>query len=231
MGYGCLIVSGAGGWDPGTLWDPMVGPYAGTLWWDPMLGPDGGTLWLLACLFACLLVLFLYCLDSGLWTLDSGLWTRDSGLWTLDSGLWTLDSRLRTVPRVGCRPFLCLFVIESLFVLIRLDAGSAWAGQVKSRCLGPMNHYYMCCCLDRLFPIRKMSNGTISWWPTDCPSYAAWYKTIYKNPNNFDEEMMFHIVCAIYCALNTARSCTCPEALAQTCWGMKETKKGKLKLS
>jgi len=50
-----------------------------------------------------------------------------------------------------------------------------WLRQAQSRVSGAFNHYYLKCCLDRLFAVRKIDHGTIGWWPTDCPSYIAWY--------------------------------------------------------
>jgi hypothetical protein len=103
-----------------------------------------------------------------------------------------------------------------------------WLLQVKSRSSGALDHYYMKCCLDRLFAVRQVDHGTISWWPTECPSYTIWYKTLYANKKAFSEEEKFQILCVIYNKLNVARSCTFPNALAQTCWSHIE-KNGKLK--
>ena len=97
-----------------------------------------------------------------------------------------------------------------------------WLLQVKGKCLGALDHYYMKCCLDRLFAVRQIDHGTISWWPTKCPSYTKWYEALYAIEKSFNEEEKFQILCATYRKLNAARSCTFPEALAQTCWHYKE---------
>ena len=51
-----------------------------------------------------------------------------------------------------------------------------------------MAHYHMKCCLDRLFAVRNINHGTISWWPTQCPSYTTWYKELYAASKDFDED-------------------------------------------
>ena len=105
-----------------------------------------------------------------------------------------------------------------------------WMFQAKSTCAGAFGDYYMKCPLDRLFSVRNIDHGMISWWPTECPSYKTWYKELYPKSQKFDEEECFQILCAIYCELNKARTCTFTNALAQTCWSIKE-KKGNLKLT
>ncbi len=104
-----------------------------------------------------------------------------------------------------------------------------WLSQVNRTCTGAMGHYYMKCCLDRLFAVKDINPGTVSWWPTQCPSYVTWYKNLYRGSKDFDEEDHFQILCAIYRKLNGARCCSFPDALAQTCWSMKE-EKGTLEL-
>ena len=98
-----------------------------------------------------------------------------------------------------------------------------WLLQVKSKCSGAFAHYYMKCCLDRLFAVRHIDHGTISWWPSECPSYKQWYKLLFTKKKNFNEEEKFQILCAIYKKLNVVRTgCTFTDALAQTCWSLKE---------
>ena len=101
-----------------------------------------------------------------------------------------------------------------------------WLRQAQSKTSGAFSHYYMKCCLDRLMAVRKIDYGTISWWPTECPSYIKWYRILYPNRcsrAHFDTEEKFQILCAIYRKLNAVRNCsTFPEALAQTCWILKE---------
>jgi len=97
-----------------------------------------------------------------------------------------------------------------------------WQTQVNNTCSGAMAHYYMKCCLDRLLAVRNIDHGTISWWPTQCPSYKTWYKELYAASNDFDEDDHFQILCATYRKLNATRACTFADALAQTCWSMKE---------
>ena len=99
-----------------------------------------------------------------------------------------------------------------------------WLVQAHNLCKGAMADYYMKCCLDRLIAVRCIDHGTISWWPTGCPSYIAWY-----NGQCVDEEDRFRVLCFIYRSLNSVRSCTIAEALAQTCWSVKE-EKGRLTL-
>ena len=104
-----------------------------------------------------------------------------------------------------------------------------WHRQAHIRCTGVLDHYYMKCTLDRLFAIRKVDHGTISWWPTNCPSYTYWYDVLYPKPCSragFSEGDKFQILCAIYRKLNATKpgSTTFPDALAQTCWKMKATK-------
>ena len=104
-----------------------------------------------------------------------------------------------------------------------------WLSQAHSTCKGAFGHYYMKCCLDRLFSVKYIDHGTISWWPTECPSYRTWYTDLYTNSKDFDEEECFQILCAIYRKLNGTRCCLITEALAQTCWSIKE-KAGRLQL-
>ena len=103
-----------------------------------------------------------------------------------------------------------------------------WLRQVSRKCTGVFDHYYLKCCLDRLLAVRDIDHGTISWWPTECPSYRYWYDILYPNRCSrarFDEDEKFQILCAIYRKLNSTISpstFTC--ALAQTCWKMKQEK-------
>ena len=100
-----------------------------------------------------------------------------------------------------------------------------WLRQARTRCKGVLEHYYLKCCLDRLLAVRDIDPGTISWWPTECPSYVYWYKVLYPNRcsrAHFNEDDKFQILCAIYRELNAMKSpTTFAEALAQTCWTMK----------
>ena len=107
-----------------------------------------------------------------------------------------------------------------------------WLRQVSSRASGAFGHYYMKCCLDRLFSVRQMCHGTISWWPTECPAYKKWYRILYPH-QRLDDDSKFQILCAIYLKLNTiatSGNCSFPNALAQTCWDLKE-KDGRLALT
>ena len=101
-----------------------------------------------------------------------------------------------------------------------------WLRQAHTRCTGVLNHYYLKCCLDRLLAVRNIDHGTISWWPTECPSYLYWYDILYANRCSgarFDEDEKFQILCAIYRKLNAVNNqSTFAQALAQTCWSMKE---------
>ena len=97
-----------------------------------------------------------------------------------------------------------------------------WQAQGNNTCAGAMGHYYMKCCLDRLFAVRGINHGTISWWPTQCPAYTTWHKELCAKSE--DTEDHFQILCAIYRKRNTIHTCTFTDALAQTCWSMKETK-------
>ena len=97
-----------------------------------------------------------------------------------------------------------------------------WLRQVGSTCTGVFGHYYMKCCLDRLFAVKQINAGIISWWPTQCSSYRTWYDKLYANSKDFNEEERFQILCVIYRRLNRTRLCTFPEALAQTGWSMNE---------
>lgn len=107
-----------------------------------------------------------------------------------------------------------------------------WMQQASSRASGAFGHYYMKCCLDRLFSVRQICHGTISWWPTECPSYKKWYRILYPH-QRLDDDSKFQILCAIYLKLNTiatSGNCSFPNALAQTCWDLKE-KDGRLALT
>jgi len=97
-----------------------------------------------------------------------------------------------------------------------------WHQQVETKCSGAFGHYYMKCCLDRLFAVRRIDHGTISWWPTECPSYVKWYSLLFPNRQSFTAEEKFQILCAIYNKLNATRNSSFPDALAQTCWTLKE---------
>ena len=102
----------------------------------------------------------------------------------------------------------------------------SWLEQVQSKCSGAFNHYYLKCSLDRAFAVRTFSPATISWWPTECPSYLHWYELLYPERSLTTEEK-FQVLCTTYIALNQKRNCSIPEALAQTCW-LKMEKDGKL---
>jgi hypothetical protein len=101
-----------------------------------------------------------------------------------------------------------------------------WLRQVHSRASGVFSHYYLKCCLDRLCAVRNIDHGTIGWWPTDCPSYIDWYKILYPKRcfrARLDTWGKFQVLCAIYVKLKAVRNnTTFPEALAQTCWMLKE---------
>ena len=99
-----------------------------------------------------------------------------------------------------------------------------WMQQASSRASGAFGHYYMKCCLDRLFSVRQMCHGTISWWPTECPSYKKWYGILYPK-QRLDDNSKFQVLCAIYLKLNAARNSSFPNALAQTCWYWREKNK------
>ena len=104
-----------------------------------------------------------------------------------------------------------------------------WMRQASSRASGAFGDYYMKCCLDRLFSVRQICHGTISWWPTKCPSYKKWYGILYPK-QRLDDNSKFQVLCAIYLKLNTALNCSFANALAQTCWYLKE-KDGRLTLT
>ena len=103
-----------------------------------------------------------------------------------------------------------------------------WLRQAHTRCKGVFDHYYLKCCLDRLFAVRNIDHGTISWWPTKCPSYVYWYDILYPNRCSrarLDEDEKFQVLCVIYRKLNATKTpCTFTDALAQTCWTMKDDK-------
>ena len=104
-----------------------------------------------------------------------------------------------------------------------------WLLQASSRASGAFGHYYMKCCLDRLLAVRQICHGTISWWPTECPSYRKWYRILCPK-QRLNDDAKFRILCAIYLKLNTALHCSFANALAQTCWYLKE-KDGRLTLT
>ena len=101
-----------------------------------------------------------------------------------------------------------------------------WLEQVHSKCSGCFDHYYLKCSLDRPFAVRTFTLATISWWPTECPSYLHWYKLLYPD-RRLNTEEKFQVLCSTYVALNQKRNCSIPEALAQTCW-MNMAKNGRL---
>jgi hypothetical protein len=96
-----------------------------------------------------------------------------------------------------------------------------WLEQVQIRCAGCFGHYYLKFSLDRVFAVRKLDPGTISWWPTECPAYLTWYKLLYP-ARNLSQQEKFQVLCKTYVTLNQHKSCTIPDALAQTCWMKKE---------
>ena len=104
-----------------------------------------------------------------------------------------------------------------------------WRRQASSRASGAFGDYYMKCCLDRLFSVRQICHGTISWWLTECPSYKKWYRILYPK-QRLDADSKFQVLCAIYLKLNAARNCSFADALAQMCWSLRE-KKGRLALT
>ena len=103
-----------------------------------------------------------------------------------------------------------------------------WLRQAHTRCKGMLNHYYLKCTLGRLFAVRDIGHGTISWWPTDCAAYVHWYDVLYPHRRSrarFNETEKFQILCAIYRKLNaTINNSIFTTAVAQTCWTMKENK-------
>ena len=107
-----------------------------------------------------------------------------------------------------------------------------WRRQASSRASGAFGDYYMKCCLDRLFSVRQICHGTISWWPIERLSYKKWYRILYPK-QRLDADSKFQVLCAIYLKLNTistSGNCSVPNALAQTCWHLKE-KDGRLALT
>ena len=96
-----------------------------------------------------------------------------------------------------------------------------WMQQIKVKCRGPFSHYYLKCCLDRLFAVKRIDHGTISWWPVACPAYNSWYKLLYPH-QKLSVQDKFQILCATHTALNRKKSCTFTDGLAQTCWAKKE---------
>ena len=87
-----------------------------------------------------------------------------------------------------------------------------WMQQASSRASGAFGHYYMKCCLDRLFSVREICHGTISWWPTECPAYRKWFRILYPK-QRLDDDSKFQVLCAIYLKLNAARNCSFPNAI------------------
>ena len=98
-----------------------------------------------------------------------------------------------------------------------------WLEQVKQKCSGCFDDYYLKCTLDRLIAVRNIDHGTISWWPTECPAYQKWYKRLYPTKTLSPEEK-FQVLCATYQELNRHKTCTMPDALAQTCWLEKDSR-------
>jgi hypothetical protein len=92
-----------------------------------------------------------------------------------------------------------------------------WLENVHKMCAGCFNVYYLKCTLDRLFAVRNIDHGTISWWPLTCPAYQAWYERLYPGKDLSSEEM-FQVLCKTYITLNQCKTCTFTDALAQTCW-------------
>ena len=104
-----------------------------------------------------------------------------------------------------------------------------WLQQIRSKCRGPFSHYYLKCCLDRLFAVKRIDHGTISWWPVTCPAYDEWYKLLYPN-RTLSRQEKFQTLCITYAVLNRKKHCTFTDALAQTCWVHKE-RNGRLRLT
>ena len=96
-----------------------------------------------------------------------------------------------------------------------------WLRTAKSKCSGVLGHYYMKSCLDRLFSVRSIHQGSISWWPTDCPSYLCRHELLYPKVSTrarFSEDDKFQTLCAIHRALHAAKPpTTFTNLLAQTC--------------
>ena len=105
-----------------------------------------------------------------------------------------------------------------------------WLHQAHSRASQAFGHYYLKCSLDRLFAVRNIDPGTIGWWPTDCPSYVKWYKILYPKRcfrARLDTWAKFKVLCHIYVKLRSVQNrATFPEALAQTCWMLREERQG-----
>ena len=92
-----------------------------------------------------------------------------------------------------------------------------WLEQVHSKCSGCFSHYYLKCALDRAFAVRTFDLAIISWWPTECPAYLDWYERLYPDRSLTSEEK-FQVLCTTYLALSRTKTCSFPDALAQTCW-------------
>ena len=97
-----------------------------------------------------------------------------------------------------------------------------WLEQVKKMCSGCFNDYYLKCSLDRLFAVRNIDHGTISWWPAECPAYQKWYERLYPTKKLSPDEK-FQVLCHTYVTLNSRKVCTFTCALAQTCWLEKDS--------
>ena len=80
-----------------------------------------------------------------------------------------------------------------------------WLQQIRSKCRGPCSHYYIKCCLDRIFAVKRIDHGTISWWPVTCPAYNSWYKLLYPD-RSLSEQEKFQILCATHTVLNRKKT-------------------------
>ena len=103
-----------------------------------------------------------------------------------------------------------------------------WLEQVHSKCSGCFGHYYLKCALDHAFAVRRFDPATISWWPTECPAYLHWYELLFPDRSLTWEEK-FQVLCTTYLALNRTKTCSLPDALAQTYW-LKMEQNGRLRL-
>ncbi len=101
-----------------------------------------------------------------------------------------------------------------------------WLRQAHSRCKGMFNHYYWNCTLVRLFAVRDIGHGSISWWPIDCKAYVQGYGVLYHSRCSrarFSDTEKFQILCATYRTPNASiHNSMLTTSVAQTCWTMTE---------
>ena len=88
---------------------------------------------------------------------------------------------------------------------------------------GIMADYMHKCVLDRVFAVRDIDPGMISWWPLNCPAYVNGLGKIFGDSLSSEEDKFLALM-YVYKQLRRVRSSSVPDTLAHLCWHMKDSR-------